>query len=65
MFLGLYTRAQTMWFGLRERMSNERGAVATEYALLITLVAIAIIAALTALGFAIAHRFSQVSKSLK
>ena len=65
MFLGLYTRAQSHWFGLRERMTNENGAVATEYALLITLVAIAIIAALTALGVAIAHRFHQVTSNLK
>ena len=45
------------WTALRARLENEEGAVATEYALLLTLIALAIVAAATALGLAIAGRF--------
>jgi Flp pilus assembly pilin Flp len=64
MFLGLYMKMQTLWVGARDRMLGERGAVATEYALLLVLIALAIIAAATALGLAIAGKFSQACNSL-
>lgn len=64
MFLGLYTAMQTWMFGVRERFTREDGAVATEYALIITLVAIAIIAALGFLGKAIATRFGDATSAL-
>jgi Flp pilus assembly pilin Flp len=64
MFLGLFGKMQGLWLGVTRRMRNEKGAVATEYALLLVLVAIAIIAAATALGFAIAGRFSDACNSL-
>ena len=65
MLLGLYTRMQALVSTTRQRMTREDGAVATEYALLIALVAIAIIAALIALGSAIAGKFGDASKALK
>lgn len=55
------TRAQSLWLSIRH---NERGAVATEYGLLIVLIALAIVAAATALGFAIAGQFSDACGKL-
>jgi Flp pilus assembly pilin Flp len=42
---------------LGERRLAESGAVSTEFALLLTLVALAVIAASVALGLAVAHLF--------
>jgi len=57
MFLALYVGAQTLAADLRgkvtSRLKREDGAVATEYALLLVLIAVTIIAAATALGLAI------------
>ena len=64
MLLGMYTRVATLWSGLRERLAGERGAVATEYALLLLLIALAIVAAATALGTAIAGKFTSACNSL-
>jgi Flp pilus assembly pilin Flp len=64
MILSLVTRIQAMWFGLRSRVEDETGAVATEYALLLTLIALAIIAAATGLGLAIAGKFSSACSTL-
>jgi Flp pilus assembly pilin Flp len=64
MFLSLYTRAQALWGGFRETMKEDRGAVATEYGLLLVLVALAIVAALTALGLAIAGKFGDACTEL-
>ena len=59
MFLALYVGAQTLWADLRGKVSREDGAVATEYALLLVLIALAIIAAAIALGVAIAAVFDD------
>jgi Flp pilus assembly pilin Flp len=53
MLLGLYTRAQTLWAGVRQRFEDESGAVGTEYALLLFLIAIVFTAGAVALGLAI------------
>ena len=42
MLLSLYTRVQVAWLGFRARFEDEDGAVATEYALLLVLVAMCI-----------------------
>ena len=60
MLLGLFVRVSTWWRGVRQ----EHGAVSTEYALLLVLIALAIIAAATALGLKIAGVFSNASTSL-
>jgi len=60
MLVALYLRAQAWWQGFHE----ERGAVSTEYALLLVLIALAIIAAATLLGLKIAGVFSNASSSL-
>jgi Flp pilus assembly pilin Flp len=64
MLLALATRIQCMFVGFRGRFENEDGAVATEYALLLTLIALAIVAAATALGAAIKGKFIDACNSL-
>jgi Flp pilus assembly pilin Flp len=64
MFLALYVGAQTLWADLRGKVSREDGAVATEYALLLVLIALAIIAAAIALGVAIAAVFDRGATTL-
>jgi Flp pilus assembly pilin Flp len=64
MFLALYVGAQTLWADLRGKVSREDGAVATEYALLLVLFALAIIAAAIALGVAIAAVFDRGATTL-
>jgi Flp pilus assembly pilin Flp len=64
MLLGLHVRVQTFLSSLRERIAGEGGAVATEYALLLLLIALAIVIAATALGTAIAGKFSEACTEL-
>jgi len=64
MFLALYVGAQTLWADLRGKMSREDGAVATEYALLLVLIALAIITAAILLGGAIADVFTRGANTL-
>ena len=64
MFLTLYVGAQTLWADLRGKVRREDGAVATEYALLLVLIALAIIAAAIALGVAIANVFQSGADTL-
>ena len=57
----------TIYFGiesLKGRFTREDGAVATEYGLLLVLIALAIIVAATALGVAISGVFTRASGSL-
>ena len=49
---------------LRQRFAREDGAVATEYGLLLVLIALAIVVAATALGLAISGVFDQGSSEL-
>jgi pilus assembly protein Flp/PilA len=64
MLLGLYTRMHASWAALRARIQEERGAVATEYALLLVLIALAIIGAATYLGLRIAGVFNSAGTTL-
>jgi pilus assembly protein Flp/PilA len=50
MFLRLYTGTQVWWNDLKTRVSEEGGATAVEYALMVALIAAVIIVAVTALG---------------
>jgi Flp pilus assembly pilin Flp len=56
----MFVRAKVWWHEMR----GERGAVSTEYALLLVLIALAIIAAATALGLKISGVFDDASTSL-
>jgi Flp pilus assembly pilin Flp len=62
--LGLYVKVQTMLGGLRTRMENEDGAVATEYVVLLVLIAIAIIAGASVLAGAINAKFECASSAI-
>jgi pilus assembly protein Flp/PilA len=64
MLLDLYVKAKTLLWGARDKITNEDGAVATEYGLLLVLIAIAIVAAATALGVAISGVFDSGKDSL-
>lgn len=54
----LITTSRTLGAALRRRIVGERGAVATEYGLILLLVALVIVAALTAFGIAVAGLFT-------
>jgi Flp pilus assembly pilin Flp len=64
LFLALYVGAHNLMTQVRTRLRREDGAVATEYALLLVLIAIAIITAAIALGTAIASVFQQGADTL-
>jgi Flp pilus assembly pilin Flp len=49
---------------LREMIEDDSGAVATEYALLLVFVALAIIAGATALGIAINNRLNESATTI-
>ena len=62
--LSLYIKARTAWAGVTSRLLDDRGAVSTEYGLLLVLIALAIVAAATALGLVIAGVFDKGSSQL-
>ncbi len=64
MLLGLFSMAQGAWATMTARFRKEAGAVATEYALLIALVALAIIAAVIALATAISGAFNGAATTI-
>jgi pilus assembly protein Flp/PilA len=64
MLLEMYVKGKTLLWGLRERFTREDGAVATEYGLLIVLIALAIIVAAYLLGQAISRVFGDATESL-
>ncbi len=64
MFLSLYVKGRTFVADLRDKVLPEDGAVATEYGLLLVLVALAIVLAAGALGTAIAAVFTRGKNSL-
>jgi Flp pilus assembly pilin Flp len=62
--LGLYTKLQTGWAMLRGRFENEDGAVATEYVLLLVLIALAITVGMGILAVAINQKFDDAGGTL-
>jgi pilus assembly protein Flp/PilA len=64
MFLRVYTGASAWWNTLRSRAEMEGGATAVEYALMLALIAMVIIAAVTYLGHATSSKFSQVGSGV-
>jgi Flp pilus assembly pilin Flp len=61
MLIRLYARAQAAWAGLRAHLENEDGIVATEYIIMLGLVALAIVAGATALGLAINDKLTSTA----
>jgi pilus assembly protein Flp/PilA len=64
MFLRLYTGVTTWWNDLKARADEEGGATAVEYALMVALIAVVIIAAVTILGQNASTKFSQVGSAV-
>ncbi|MFN8232091.1 MAG: Flp family type IVb pilin [Actinomycetota bacterium] len=64
MFLRLYTGVQTWWGDLRTRASEEGGATAVEYALMVALIAAVIIGAVTILGQNAEQKFTDVGTAV-
>ena len=64
MLLGLYTKTHIAWHSFKSRVVDERGVVSTEYGLLLVLIALAIVAAATALGLAVAGVFNKGTTQL-
>jgi pilus assembly protein Flp/PilA len=62
--LQLLTGLQTWWAELKERASEERGATAVEYALMVALIAVVIIVAVTFLGESASDKFQQVGDAV-
>ena len=64
MFLRVYTGVAAWWNDLQARAEEERGATAVEYALMVALIAIVIVAAVAFLGKATSNKFSQIGSGV-
>jgi pilus assembly protein Flp/PilA len=62
--LQLFTGLTTLWADLKERVSEDRGATAVEYALMVALIAVVVILAVTFLGESASDKFSQVGSAV-
>ena len=60
MFLRIYTGVTTWWDGLKTRAQEEGGATAVEYALMVALIAVVIIAAVAFIGKSASSQFNHV-----
>ena len=56
---------ETMLSALRKYIADESGATAIEYALIASLIAVAIIASITVIGTQLQNTFNEVSSNLK
>jgi Flp pilus assembly pilin Flp len=59
--LGWYVGAQIRWLGLRERLVEEHGATAVEYAIMLGFIAAIIVAAVAYLGKTTNSQFEKVT----
>ena len=64
MLLDLYTKFQAAWLSFRSRLENEDGVIATEYIIMLVLVALAIIAGATYLGLQINNKLTSAGNSV-
>ena len=64
MFLRLYTGASALWTSLKARAEEEIGATAVEYALMVALIAVVIIAAVAFIGKSASNQFSTVGNAV-
>jgi len=62
--LRLYTGVTTWWADLKGRAAEEGGATAVEYALMVALIAVVIIAAVTFIGTSSSEKFDQVGNAV-
>ena len=64
MLLNLYVKAKTHLWGVRDKLTNEDGEAATEYGLLLVLIALLIVAGATLVGLALDRIFNQAATDL-
>jgi Flp pilus assembly pilin Flp len=64
MLLDLYVKIQSAWLSFRSRLENEDGVIATEYIIMLVLVALAIIAGATYLGIQINNKLSDAGNQV-
>jgi pilus assembly protein Flp/PilA len=64
MFLRLYTGVTTWWNDLKVRAEEESGATAVEYALMVALIAVVIIAAVTLIGTNANESFQSTAEAI-
>ncbi len=64
MFLRAYTGVATWWNDLKTRATDEGGATAVEYALMVALIAVVIIAAVTFIGTSADSKFNEVGSAV-
>jgi pilus assembly protein Flp/PilA len=64
MFLRFYTGVSTWWNDLKARTSEEVGATAVEYALMVALIAVVIIAAVAFIGTSASTKFNEVGSAV-
>jgi pilus assembly protein Flp/PilA len=64
-FLRLYTGVSVWWSDVKGRAKEDGGATAVEYALMIALIAIVIIAAVAFLGKAASNKFSTIGSGVE
>jgi pilus assembly protein Flp/PilA len=64
MFLRSYVAVTAWWDGLKVRAQEERGATAVEYALMVALIAVVIIAAVTLLGESARDSFEETEDAI-
>ena len=62
--LKLYTGLQTWWADRKDRLQEEHGATAVEYALMVALIAVVIIAAVTFIGNSASEKFAEVGTAV-
>ena len=62
--LKLYTGLQTWWADLKDHATEEQGATAVEYALMVALIAVVIIVAVTFIGTSASTKFRQVGSAV-
>ena len=64
MLVRAYTGVTVWWNDLTVRAQEEKGATAVEYALMVALIAVVIIAAVAFLGKAASNKFSTVGSAV-
>ena len=62
--LRLYTGVTTYWADLKGRVAEEGGATAVEYALMVALIAVVIIAAVAFIGTSASSTFNEVGSEV-
>ncbi|MET4589100.1 Flp family type IVb pilin [Arthrobacter sp. 754] len=62
--LSLIATLQTIGFNLKNRLSNEKGATAVEYGIMVGLIAVVIIVAVSTLGGTLNGFFQNINAEL-